>query len=150
MPEEKTRRHELPLLQLGQAQKEVTHNEALVRIDALLNPVIEAVLAAPPPSLTVSSDGLCWIIASGATGLWAGKDRQIARWSGGGWRYLMPVEGMSAWNVALMKRLFYINGNWITPTPIASPAGGTVIDVEARTAINAILAHLRQITNIPV
>jgi Protein of unknown function (DUF2793) len=149
MPDDATARHLLPNLYVGQSQKEITHNEALARIDALLHPVVQAELALPPTGLTSSSDGLCWLIGSAPTDLWEGKAGQIARWSGGSWRYLLPVAGMSIWLVSGAKRLFYIAGNWISPDTINAPVGGTVIDIEARASITEILYHLRQISNIP-
>ncbi|MEQ1540002.1 MAG: DUF2793 domain-containing protein [Sphingorhabdus sp.] len=149
MPDDATARHSLPNLYVGQAQKEITHNEALARIDALLYPVVEAELALPPTGLTSSSDGLCWLIGSAAIGQWEGRTGQIARWSDGSWRYISPVEGMTVWLVSGSKRLFYIGGDWNSPSAINSPVGGAVIDLEARAAIEAILGHLRQISNIP-
>lgn len=143
-----TRRHSLPNLYVGQAQKELTHNEALARIDALLHPVAEAKLAEPPAGLTDISDGLCWLIDSAATGAWLGRAGQLARWSGGSWRYIMPVAGMTLWLASEGKRLFYIAGAWVEPNAIDNPAGGSVIDVEARAATIAILEHLRQISYI--
>jgi Protein of unknown function (DUF2793) len=149
MPQGLTPRHALPELFVGQAQKEITHNEALARIDALLHPEIQDVLDAPPPALTSTDDGKCWIIAASAVGAWAGHENQIARWSGGSWRYLVPVNGISVWHGADSKRLFFIEGVWIEPAGIASPAGGSVVDVEARSAISALLYHLQQISHIP-
>ena len=131
MPDDVTARHALPNLYVGQAQKEVTHNEALARIDALLHPVLVAKLAEPPIGLTTANDGECWLINSAATGQWAGKSGQIARWSGGSWRFLMPVSGMTVWLASDAKRLFYIAGSWIAPDSIDGPVGGTIIDVEA-------------------
>ena len=149
MPDSTTKRHLLPNLYVGQSQKEITHNEALARIDALLHPVIEAKLTTPPAGLTDSSDGNCWLIGSPATAQWEGRSGQVARWSGGSWRYLEPVSGMTLWLVSGNKRLFYIAGMWVEPSAINSPFGGTVIDVEARAALIAILDHLRQISSIP-
>lgn len=149
MPDDATRRHSLPNLYVGQSQKELTHNEALVRIDALLHPVVEARLFAPPTGLTDASDGLCWLIGNSATGPWFGRAGQIARWSGGSWRYLQPVVGMTIWLVSNNIRLFYIAGSWTEQIAIPDPVGGTTVDAEARAAVVAILGHLRQISNIP-
>jgi Protein of unknown function (DUF2793) len=143
MSETETARHALPNLFVGQSQKEVTHNEALARIDALLHPVIEAELAAPPAPLGLGDDGRCWLVANAAIGAWAGKSGQIARWSGGSWRYLSPCEGMMLWDENIGKRRFYISGVWTVSTAITDPAGGSVIDIEARAALVAILQHLR-------
>jgi Protein of unknown function (DUF2793) len=149
MPEDKTSRLSLPLLFPGQAQKEVTHNEALVRLDALIYPVVQSALAVPPAGLTVSNDGECWLVANGANGPWVGNEDRIARWSGGSWRFIKAVEGMSVWNIAAAKRLFYTGNEWKTPSPITSPTGGAVMDAESRLAITAILAHLRELSLLP-
>jgi hypothetical protein len=148
MPEDVTPRHALPYLFVGQSQKEITHNEALARIDGLLHPVVQDRSVSPPPGLSTSDDGKCWLIDDPATGLWVGRAGQIARWTGGSWRYLSPVEGMTAWHATESLRLFYIGGSWLTMSPIPDPAGGTNIDVEARAALTAILDHLRQISSI--
>ena len=73
---------------------------------------------------------------------------QIARWSGGSWRYIAPVKGMTIWLAAEEKRLFYIAGTWVEPDAINNPAGGALIDVEVRAAVVTILDHLRLISNI--
>jgi len=150
MPESVTTRHALPNLYVGQAQKEVTHNVALARIDALLHPVVEDSLATPPAGLTLASDGLCWLISAGATGQWSGRSGQLARWSGGSWRYINAVEGMTIWHKIRGLRLFYIGASWIVPTAIADPATGSVMDIEARATIVSILGYMRQISVLPV
>ena len=147
MSEEATARHALPNLFVGQAQKEVTHNEALARIDALLHPVVQGWVTTPPAPNT-TDDGKCWLIKGPAIGVWAGKENHIARWSGGSWRYLNPSNGMALWLASDQVRLFYITTAWIKADAIAAPSGGSVIDVEARIAVGLILGHLRQISNI--
>ena len=69
-----TTRYGLPLLQSGQAQKEITHNEAVGRIDALLHLVVESRRAAVPGA----TNGTASIVAAGAVGIFAGQVGQIA------------------------------------------------------------------------
>ena len=97
MPDAQSPRHNLPYLSVTQALKEVTHNEALFRIDALLHTVVEARLALP--SAPASTDaGKCWLVAVGASGDWQGKDNSIALWTGGRWRFQRASDGMTIRN----------------------------------------------------
>ena len=67
-----TPRLSLPVIEAAQAQKHVTHNEALVLLDALTQLAVESrTLTAPPGS---PADGACYIPATGATGAWSGWD----------------------------------------------------------------------------
>ncbi len=137
-------RHQLPYLIVGQAQKEITHNEALVRLDMLIHPVAEAQINAPPAVNAATPAGQSWLIGTAPTLEWQGKENQIASWVGGSWRYIVPVEGMRIRVKASNLDYIYANNAWIVPAPITNPANGTVIDIEARAALNAILATLRQ------
>jgi hypothetical protein len=67
---------QLPYLLASQAQKHVTHNEALRLLDGLVQlAVIDRDLTAPPGS---PADGDRYIVASGATGEWSGWNGSIA------------------------------------------------------------------------
>jgi hypothetical protein len=84
----------LTLLEQAQAQKEITINEALTRLDALLNMgVVDRDLAAPPSS---PAAGAVYLVASAATGAWAGKTGQLAYFDQV-WRFVVPNEGMLVW-----------------------------------------------------
>ena len=84
----------LPYLVAAQAQKHVTHNEALRLLDALVQlSVLNLNLTAPPAS---PADGDRHIVAAGATGLWAGWDLNIATWVDGAWLRLVPRVGWLA------------------------------------------------------
>ena len=79
----------------GQAQKHVTHNEALRLLDGLVQlSVLDRDLTAPPGS---PADGDRYIVASGATGDWAGWDLNVALWTDGAWLRLPPRTGWRAW-----------------------------------------------------
>lgn len=80
----------LTLVETAQAQKEVTVNQALARIDGVMNMcVLDRDLAAPPGS---PAAGDAYIVGPSATGAWAGKDGQVA-WFDQVWRFLVPKKG---------------------------------------------------------
>ena len=85
----------LPYLAAAQAQKHVTHNEALRMLDAVVQlAVADRTLTAPPSS---PPDGERHIVAAGATGVWSGKDGQVAMWRDGAWGFSTPKPGWIAW-----------------------------------------------------
>lgn len=102
---------QLPLMKAAQSQKHVTHNEALLILDAVVQlSVKDRDLTAPPGS---PSDGDRYLIASGATGAWSGKDLNVTYYSSGVWTFLTPKEGWVCW-VEDEDLLFVWNGtNWI-------------------------------------
>lgn len=154
-----TPRFALPFLVPGQAQKELFHNEALARIDVALHPAVEGSPAAEPPLDPL--EGQCWIVAPGASGEWTGRDTMLAMWSDGGWRFVAPAPGTGAWNKAASLPLLWDGSQWregemlcsgvlvggvqvvgARQPGVPSPSGGTIIDEEARAAINALTAAL--------
>lgn len=113
----------------------------------------------PPLSPSLGS---CYLVASSPSGEWAGKDDSIAAFTSGGWRYVAPTEGMSvyvkssgtwanyrlgAWEIGLLHGAgLIIGGEQVVSTraaAIASAAGGSTIDSEARVVIDQLLAVLR-------
>ena len=155
-----TPRWALPFLFAGQAQKEMFHNEALVRIDALVHGVAQSAdLASPPVAPEI---GQCWIVADGATGDWDGKVGAVALWTDGGWRFIAARAGLrllvvdrdhalqhdgSAWRGAAERGDgLYIDELKVVGTRqpgIAVPTGGETIDAQARNSIALLLTALR-------
>ncbi|SUZ32941.1 hypothetical protein ROE7235_02707 [Roseibaca ekhonensis] len=85
----------LPYILAAQAQKHVTHNEAIRILDGLVQlSVLDRDLTAPPGS---PADGDRYIVASGATGDWSGWDLNVALWTDGTWLRLPPRSGWRAW-----------------------------------------------------
>ena len=160
MTDTQTDRFALPLLQPGQAQKEMFHNEAIAALDLLVQPAAEAIGLNTPP--TAPESGQSWIVGSSPTDAWAGKAGNLAIWTSGGWRFVAPVEGMAAWVIADAVTARFTSGTWVSgeatcahlviggnrvvgprQTGIATPTGGAVIDTESRAALSGILAALR-------
>lgn len=152
-----TNRYGLPFLQAGQAQKEITHNDALARVDTLIHLAVESRHGAAA-SATIGSS---WIVAASATGAWAGHDGQIAVFDESGWLFVAPLDGCIAFVRDESVFVHYATGQWrdawavpsltvgalmvsgAAPVAIIDPVGGAVVDVEARAAVTQLLAALR-------
>lgn len=84
----------LPCIEGSQAQKHVTHNDALRILDTLVQlAVLDRDLTAPPGS---PSEGQRWIVKATGTGAWAGHNNAIAAWQDGGWQFSAPQAGWVA------------------------------------------------------
>ena len=106
----------LPYILASQAQKHVTHNEALRLLDAMVQlSVLDRDLTAPPAS---PADGDRHIVATGATGLWAGWDLNVAFWIDGVWMRLVPRPGWLAWIAAEAAFAVWNGSTW-------QPVGGS-------------------------
>lgn len=100
----------LPYIQPAQAQKHVTHNEALRMLDALVQLSVESRALTEPPA--TPADGARFIVASGATGDWAGQDHAVALNAGGGWLFLTPNVGWRAWVEDEGTEVIWQAGSW--------------------------------------
>src|ERR1700744_73706 len=100
-----------PLLAASQAQKSVTHNEALYQFDALLCArFLDRDLSTPPASPT---DGDAYLIKATGTGAWTGQDGNIAYCADGAWRFYAPFAGLVAY-VTDENDLIVFNGSaWV-------------------------------------
>ena len=136
-----TSRHGLPLLFAAQAQREVFVNQALALIDGALNCAIEGEAAAPP---SAPADGTAWLVAPGATGEWAGAAGRIALRQAGQWLFVPVSDGMQVLDRSRQQIRHRIAGSWRAPGAPPVPSGGTVIDVQARQALAALVAALQQ------
>ncbi|MGD9656577.1 MAG: DUF2793 domain-containing protein [Methylocystis sp.] len=101
----------LPYLDAAQAQKHVTHNEALALIDALTQLSISARNVTSPPGTPAEGDRL--LVGAGATDDFAGRSDQIATFLAGGWSFLEPQAGWRAYVEAEQLLLLYDGAAWI-------------------------------------
>lgn len=102
----------LPWLQAAQAQKHVTHNEALRRLDGLVNLTVEDRSRSAPP--TNPAEGTAYLVAAGASGVWAGWSGDIALWSDGAWLRLPALPGWRVWVLAEEVMLVRLSAGWVT------------------------------------
>lgn len=150
----------LPMIEAGQAQKELTHNEALLLLDLGVQAGVVAVGVDTPPIAPVA--GQAWVVGAAPTGAWTGQAGAIAGWTAGGWRFLVPREGFAVWCEATGTVARSRAGAWETGlvraaallvdgaavvgarrAAVADPSGGTTVDAKARATIGQILEALR-------
>ena len=128
----------LPLIQPAQAQKHVTHNEALARLDTLAQPVAQSrALTAPPAA---AQDGDTHIVAAGATGDWAGQDGAFAVMQGGAWQFLAPAPGWQCWVLDEGALAVFDGGTWSaveTPAPQTLQRLGIATSADAQNPLSA-------------
>ncbi len=129
----------LPLLLPAQAQKHVTHNEALLLLDVLAQLVVIDRSRTAPPVSPVEGD--VHIVAPLATGDWAGQSGRLATWWQGGWTFLAPRDGWRAWDLDQDEEVVFDGGQWLDAS--ARPLRVNLLGVNAdadttnRLAVNA-------------
>lgn len=125
----------MPYILPAQAQKHVTHNEALQIIDAAAQLCVEAMNQNTPPE--TAQNGQVWAIGTAPTGVWTGRAGQLAVHAGNGWLFVPVQEGWRAWDRASANLQVRQNGVW-APLPMDQLPGlgiGTAFDAVNRLAV---------------
>lgn len=136
---ERTVNLDMPFIMPSQAQKHVTHNEALLRLDALVHLSIIDEQQAPPdfPAL-----GDRFLVAPAASGAWIGHDGRIAIYQDGYWAFAVPGTGWQAW-FATGGRMKVFDGSEWQDLPLPENGGlatlgiSTTADETNRLALSA-------------
>lgn len=117
MSNDVTPRLSLPFVAAGQAQKHITVNEALGRLDGLVQLAVQSRTTAAQPASP--ADGAMHILPSGATGAaWLGTAAGLlARYADGIWETLTPKAGWLAWIIDEGLALIHDGEAW---TPLSS------------------------------
>jgi hypothetical protein len=154
-----TPRLALPLIAAGQAQKDVTHNEAVLALDRLVALVVASRSLAAPPAAPPA--GTCHIVPTAGAAAWGHPAGTLLHWQGTAWLPETPRDGQIAL-VADEGLMLIHRGNWqahwpvaglaiagrsvlaVPPANVAAPSGGSTIDSEARAALVALQTALRQ------
>ncbi|WP_238368608.1 DUF2793 domain-containing protein [Mesobacterium pallidum] len=136
----------LPYMQASQAQKHVTHNEALRLLDMLVQVSVEAIGGTLPPVLP--AEGEAHVTGTGAGGAWAGHDHEIATWSDAAWHFVTPQAGFLVWDKSQAGLRVWTGAAWINPPVDLQNVGGlgvnTGFDATNRLAVSApatLLSH---------
>jgi hypothetical protein len=115
---ETTANLDLPYIMPAQAQKHVTHNEALRMLDALVQLSVASQGLATAPSSP--SEGQRHIVGSGASGAWDGWDGDIAAYADGAWMRLSPLSGWRAFVADEGRMLVFTGTGWEQPDRVSA------------------------------
>ena len=96
----KTGRLGLPYILQAQAQKEVTHNQALKILDVYVNTVVEDIVDELPAT---SNDGDIYITGRG----------KLAQYNGGSWTYYQPLQFMEVWVKDKQTKMIFNGKKWV-------------------------------------
>jgi hypothetical protein len=122
----------LPLVLPAQAQKHVTVNEALARLDGLVLLTLQSQSVATPPA--VVSDGVAYALPIGAVNEWAGQDGKLAIGRNGGWDFVTPRRGWRALIADQGMQALYDGTGWrvgqLTLSPHNAGLAAKVVEVD--------------------
>ena len=124
----------LPELDVSQAGKEITHNQALAILDQVVSAlVVDKDLSTPPGS---PANGAMYIVKATGLAAWAGHNNHLAFWldAVAAWTFVVPWDGCRVW-VADEKLWYHFNGSaWIAAqVGYQTGAGGSVTQATSRT-----------------
>lgn len=114
----------LPFIQPAQAQKHVTHNEAVRALDMLVQlSFVDDALSAPPPA---PSEGDCYVVASGGSGVWVAQDGAIAAYLDGAWQFHTPRAGWRGYVQSRAAMVVFDGAQWHEISPSALQAASLI------------------------
>lgn len=101
----------LPYILPAQAQKHVTHNEALDILDAIVQVAVMGRDVNDPPATPQS--GETWAIGDAPTGLWALHAHMLASFNNNGWVFVPLREGLLVWDMSAPGLFVRSGGAWV-------------------------------------
>lgn len=136
----------LPLVQPAQAQKHVTVNEALVRLDGVTQLCLVSVGLTVPPSSP--AEGAAYGVPAGAVNDWAGRAGFVAVASNGGWVFVPARRGWRATLLDTGEAAIFDGTDWRRGALTLSPSGSSMamhilemdVDVTGGTTVTSALS----------
>ena len=127
----------LPLLAASQAQKHVTVNEALQRLDGAVQLTLRSRSQTTPPGAVL--EGECFGVPANAVNDWAGRDGEVAQFVNGGWVFFTPQAGWRAYVADTGTVDLHDGAGWRGGGLSATPGGGgmAVLSAEADVSVTA-------------
>jgi uncharacterized protein DUF2793 len=127
----------LPLLAASQAQKHVTVNEALQRLDGVVQLTLRTRSQTTPPGAVL--EGECFGVPTNAVNAWAGRGGEVAQYVNGGWVFFTPKPGWRAFVADTGTVDLHDGSTWRGGGLTATPGGGgmAMMSVEQDVSISA-------------
>ncbi|MEL7543791.1 MAG: DUF2793 domain-containing protein [Pseudomonadota bacterium] len=100
----------LPYIASAQAQKHVTHNEALRALDVIVQLSVRSATLNTPP--TAPENDTRYIVAQAPSGDWADHAGDVAAWQDGAWSFHAPRDGWIVWDENTGSPLVRHEGAW--------------------------------------
>ncbi len=117
----------LPYIAPGQSQKNVTHNEALRTLDAVVQLSLVSIIQTAPPAPPI--EGERYFVASFATGDWENQDGNIAAYQDGAWAFYILQTGWLAWVADENLLMIWDGTTWQAATPAQDPQNLALLGV---------------------
>ena len=127
-----TPKNNLPYIMPSQAQKHVTHNEALRVLDTIVQLSAAAILSSPPSESL--QNGQRYLVSDQASDAFATHEHQVATWQDGDWAFFSPKAGWLCWVEALSQLFVFDETDGWKP---AVTSGGAGSDQVSMLGINA-------------
>jgi hypothetical protein len=121
----------LPFIAQGQAQKEVSHNDALNILDALVQISVKSRTQTAPPGSPAQGDR--YIVPTGASGVWVGQTNKVAIYRDAAWVFFTPKTGWVAWIESEgLEAAFHLNAwqAYVAVSPNGAAAGIAISEEE--------------------
>jgi hypothetical protein len=104
----------LPTAPNGSTNISAAYNDAMQVLDALTQLAVEDKDLTVAPTTLDTDAGKRWIVATGASGVWAGQAGNIALCTAADqWRFLPAQEGFKAWVIDEGADYRYTGGAWV-------------------------------------
>lgn len=107
---ERSIRLDLPYILPAQAQKHVTHNEAIQVLDALVQLSVQGFDATTPPA--TPAEGQIFALATTPEGAWTGQGGTLALRGHTDWQFFAPQEGWLAFDIGAQSYRVHRAGQW--------------------------------------
>jgi len=112
---DETARLKLPYIMPSQAQKHITHNEALRMIDAIVHIRVSGQNLDASPDMP--TEGESYTVGGTPSGAFTGQAGKVAAFQDGAWSFFQPRAGWTLWDEALSGLFVFDGSDWIAVAP---------------------------------